>query len=1198
VTGPGGQQRASRGAIGGAAGDGGVEYRRGVAAYVVANGLAGVPLRGFGPPPECARIGSVSLETDDVVDDIRIDFESGFVTFVQAKRRLDGGNSFKKAIAQWARAAKQGLDPDRDRLVIVTGSMSGPMSLLGRALVRLKTDIPGGLTGAEREAIDRLDAALDGLDADQLENVHKCALIHQLDVEENFLEQAREGGLLLASIVDAASALPTWHALLRIAGRAARRRGGFALEGWFRELQGEGIRFSPKEGSIAAILSRRNLEVDRYFDILRRRANKLDLRGLGCTIPPIPMSEIDAKVRVLLDEDDSRSDADVLWAFLRRGRMVLTGLPGGGKSTVLAGIASRLSLLSDGPIPLLASLADIDREDQSLSFRDRFLKCALKELPEASRIYARDAIEELLEVGGIALLFDSLDETYQRRSMVVMELDQFLSTVSPNVNVLLATRDVAYAHAETLGWPHLRLLSPQDLDKTIEAIIRSGAKAHFEELGSLDPLRESWVKSRQAWVADALHSDPLLRETPLLPVLLSLLSIERDEGALPAGRAAILKAVVDDVVRRREARRGDPFRIGRLHDGDAARAALQAFALEGSSLVLAGGRMSLADLSLKIADMCRLDWGLAVGQASETADALVRFWDESGIFVISGAEQSVAPRLLLFAEIGDALNAAGLSEHDVRTWVSTSIERRSIEPVVLAAGLSPFAADELVLVASRQNDRELLLAATRAISEGAQLSSERAGQVVVGLIADAAVGDYEGWQSWLAMAAMPKALIEPGEIRHSARTFSTEHQVLVNAMVDLRFRTTEELILDPERLLAVLTLHGLPPLPRRQAGDDRRPFRNLVVDQSLASTILHIADILLGTLPAAKALILQGRDKYSVKVHQELVRLLESRGFGDELEDERLQNKEIFATTLKMLENYNPDDYLRLLEHLADHDCAMPAAFERTNLDELADFLETMNFNHGGTKIAPTIPVCSLIEVVARLGRFDLAKIAPQASIVLRRIVETDAGHEPFFALFDLASERHLDDWDAITDKNDAVELLLKVLTWSYGSAVVAGIALYGAPVAELAVPGLRMLLPRVASSENHVILVAKVLCSLVDGPEPEVWVNDTDAFLRIAAAQLCDPVKDGNLSVNMKLLLNDSDGTVREAAVKRLAKVSASDRELALSTVAGSGKTGWTCLSCRTFNEAGSISCMKQDCMRAGAHPSSEAVKLLSVSQ
>jgi hypothetical protein len=103
--------RAARGSIGGASGDGGVEYRRGVAAYAVASGLTGFPLLGLDIPPASSQVSAVTLETEDAVDDIRIDFESGWKAFVQAKRSLRRGPVLYEAVAQWAEAARSGLDP-------------------------------------------------------------------------------------------------------------------------------------------------------------------------------------------------------------------------------------------------------------------------------------------------------------------------------------------------------------------------------------------------------------------------------------------------------------------------------------------------------------------------------------------------------------------------------------------------------------------------------------------------------------------------------------------------------------------------------------------------------------------------------------------------------------------------------------------------------------------------------------------------------------------------------------------------------------------------------------------------------------------------------------------------------------------------------------------------------------------------------
>lgn len=107
----------SRRSVAGSSGDGGIEYRRGVAAYVVALGLAGAPLPGLDIPPAYAQVRAVTLETEDAVDDIRIDFVSGWTALVQAKRSLRRGDVLKKAVEQWAEAGLGALDPTKDRKV-------------------------------------------------------------------------------------------------------------------------------------------------------------------------------------------------------------------------------------------------------------------------------------------------------------------------------------------------------------------------------------------------------------------------------------------------------------------------------------------------------------------------------------------------------------------------------------------------------------------------------------------------------------------------------------------------------------------------------------------------------------------------------------------------------------------------------------------------------------------------------------------------------------------------------------------------------------------------------------------------------------------------------------------------------------------------------------------------------------------------
>lgn len=567
-----------------------------MAAYAAAHGLAGMPLLGFGVPSAHAHVSLVALETDDPVDDIRIEFASGWTCMVQAKRTLRKGKPFDEAAEQWVAAARHGLDPARDRLTIVSSDLSRPMEALSRVLDRYKTDSPGALTSAEDAVLTHLNERLSGLTDEQRNLVLRCGSIHKVEVEEEHFSDAREGALLLTRIVRSENAARAWSALVGLAGLTARRRGGFTMSSWLAGLLGAGVEIDIDTSSVAAHLARRHAAVDRYLSMLRRRAEVLDLRGLGASLPALPLAEVDAEIRVLTDASDERSESELLWALFRRGRAVLTGLPGGGKSTALGALAAQLTDYADTSLPLIASLREVDSLDRSLGFRERLLVVALRDLAAADRELLREEIEERFRRGGLMLLLDSLDETYHRRGAVVSEVETFLGDSSPDVDVLLATRDVAYGQAATLGWADVRLAAPKEIERTISAILQAAAR-HRKGVNHSD-----WSRPRQEWVTDALRSAPTLRETPLLPVLLTLLAIERDEGSLPRERSRILVSVVHDVVARREANRRDPFALGDLHGSAAAAAALHVFALEGSAIMASGGQCEMQGVVAPIAE--------------------------------------------------------------------------------------------------------------------------------------------------------------------------------------------------------------------------------------------------------------------------------------------------------------------------------------------------------------------------------------------------------------------------------------------------------------------------------------------------------------------------------------------------------------------------------------------------------------------
>lgn len=271
-----------------------MEYRRAVAAYAVAHALAGEALSGFGFTLRLARVVAVAIETDEHADDVRVMLLGGLKAQVQAKRTLCFGAVLRGAVAQWNAAAKTGLDPVRDRLVLVTGSASGPVLVLARALERCKTDEPGAFTAEEQKALTRLDQMLSGLTEQQRELVRRCAVITVLDVEEEQSPGAALARLLLGRVVGGGEVVVrAWRDLVAHCGRVGRLRGGFGVEGWMRLLQEEGYRVAGDEtpAATAGVMSTSLL----FLHVVRTcRARDLDV-GRAISVPNLrkpPLPEL------------------------------------------------------------------------------------------------------------------------------------------------------------------------------------------------------------------------------------------------------------------------------------------------------------------------------------------------------------------------------------------------------------------------------------------------------------------------------------------------------------------------------------------------------------------------------------------------------------------------------------------------------------------------------------------------------------------------------------------------------------------------------------------------------------------------------------------------------------------------------------------------------------------------------------------
>ena len=143
---------------------------------------------------------------------------------------------------------------------------------------------------------------------------------------------------------------------------------------------------------------------------------------------------------------------DELYTRLPRGRLVITGGPGSGKTgamilLLLEALARREELASDiraqVPVPVLLPLGGWDPTSVSLSaWAASVLNRDYRALRAAR--YGDDAATTLISSGGVALFLDGLDEMPENLRVVALEQ---LNTDVPGLRIVMTSRSVEYAEA-------------------------------------------------------------------------------------------------------------------------------------------------------------------------------------------------------------------------------------------------------------------------------------------------------------------------------------------------------------------------------------------------------------------------------------------------------------------------------------------------------------------------------------------------------------------------------------------------------------------------------------------------------------------------------------------------------------------------------------------------------------------------------
>jgi hypothetical protein len=1136
-----------------------------------------MPLYGLAMLPEAAIPRSFVLEADGPVDDLDVTLESG-KALIQAKRRLDA-TAVKEAAKQWVALGKDGeFDPERTRLVVAGAEPSGPVNLLGRALERNRRSEAGGYTKGESDALEKLRNHLEKLDEEVREQLLRAAVVWPLDLHEsNGVAESLGQALMEPGVVAVGKGKSAWRVLRDEARELAARRFGVNLRDLMELLADEDLPLTEDaKGYAAARLREREVKLAAYRERVRQRGEYLDLSALGVPLTRVPLAEIDVSVTVTTvpggaEEEDEGRAGRLPWALRRRGRALLLGVPGSGKSVALEATAAHYAARPGWPLPIVASLKRVAPRLAFQGFGAALLEVAFENEPLEHQVALRTAAIELMRSGNAAVFLDALDESRATSPQIIAGLQEELGYSDPALEVLLSTRDATYADAHALDFPDLRLTDPERPRTTIDAILRL-----IVEQRRLDGEEgRSWVETRREWVEARLETDPALRETPLMIVLLTLAAAEHGAGDdLSTGRAAVLQRVIDDVVTRWETGQrlaSETPRLGSLQGGDAVKAARESFVTIGD-LIFRGGEVVAEELVEPVAEMMRARFGLAPAPAEVVAEEALGLWDEAGVFIAEGASRRVRTRVQLFAELACALAIAEAPDEVREAWVRERLaEEKESQPLLLAAGLRKDITATMVewLLADPHDSHRADVLET-AIQQGALLDEAAAERVAEGLL-EVGVGDDEA--SWARARLLIGLDLSPEQQAGALACFDAlDHPrtMLARAMAAERWpRKGAEAEADLRALL-----EADPILFRWKAG-----FFAPLPDRSYQETVVRAAERILGDGEKELAELLAERmgKSFSIRVANRLRGVLNDAGFANVLADSRKRERHelrSLGSVGQMFREVDETDLIlvKLVAELAEPAVDLDRSSSR-RLNDLVALIRATGFNealageaeHGVARDPSSL--AAAMRVAAERAGLDLAKLAAEAAawIELRTAEEEKDPFGPMFMLSDGGRLLELGPWDRVADPATAAVELAEAIASPYqwiARIAARGLAEVEPPqVRDAALAKMEDLLPEAKASSQRMVALMIGLVS----PDSTLarFAGDTRPMVRRAAAALA---RGGGLQAEaaLRTLLADPDGGVRMEAAEAVKSLGLEDEfDGEMNAAEAMDAEGWECLMC-----------------------------------